>query len=191
MNEWLDYMNELWNRYGWSESGSDSLFHTVCTKIEENGCSHSGYVFEFNTHFYYCMKYWRNWWHIPIIQILDSSKSGIQMLHTSPLIVKRNFTSAKYSMYRIRFWFCWSSVMRRRFWLRMHRSRTSKNKILKINHNDGNQDSADNSTPLRYSKNNCWLVNYSCMNYQKGPWAIRLKSESNTNILDKYGDFYT
>ena len=34
-----------------------------------------------------------------------------------------------------------------------------------------------------------WIIRV--WTYQKGPWAIWLKSESNTYILDEYGDFYT
>ena len=31
-----------------------------------NGCSHSEYVFEFKTHCCFSMKFWRNWWHLPL-----------------------------------------------------------------------------------------------------------------------------
>ena len=30
----------------------------------DNGCSHSEYVFESDTHCCFSIKYWRNWWHI-------------------------------------------------------------------------------------------------------------------------------
>ena len=57
-----------------------------------NGCSHSGLFFEINTHCYYSMEYWRNWWH---------TKSAAAVHHSSiSIIIFFNLRGTEFQKHR-------------------------------------------------------------------------------------------
>ena len=86
--------------------------------ILQNGCSHSEYVFESNSHCYYSMEYWRNWWHIqhifdvrllngqaiakvamvPTIWKQDHSKSDIFVQHDGSNLSKFKMSKTIYKL---------------------------------------------------------------------------------------------
>ena len=65
-----------------------SVWYSVFTQscFPKNGCSYCEHVFESNTHCYFSMTYWRNWWHkLPQVGLEPGLRVSISLNLTHPL----------------------------------------------------------------------------------------------------------